>query len=67
MKLAIRQARFEEQMKTLEANLAAKLEGFEKRMAERDVRMADRDRANTRWLVAFSVGLVVILGGLQLL
>ena len=52
--LAIKQAQLEEKMKTLEANLATKLEELKKDMAQRDI-------ANTRWTIGVVIAAVIVL------
>ena len=57
-----RLAVLEERMNTLQADLAATLEGFRKDMAQRDTEAAKRDKDNTRWQIGLWVAAIVVLG-----
>ena len=66
--LATRLAALEERMKTMQAEYKTDIALLAKQNAERDTRIAERDTANTRWLVgSIAVAAVFIVAVLGLL
>ena len=60
--LARQLAVLEERMEGHQARYETGLERLERKMAERDVEMAKRDKDNLRWQIGLWVAAVVILG-----